>query len=87
MANIASAKKAIRSQGRKRQRNTIIRSQIKTVQKEALTKIGAKDATAQNAVLKAMSYLDKAAAKGILHKNKASRRKSRLMKRLNRFSA
>lgn len=83
MANIASAKKAIRSQEKKRQRNIIVRSMLKTVQKDALGKLSARDAGAESLVLQTISELDKAVAKGIIHKNKASRRKSRLTKRLN----
>lgn len=83
MANTHSAKKAIRVQERRQKRNQMVRSLIKTAQKDALTKIGANSDDAPKAVLQAISQLDKALAKGVIHRNKASRRKSRLAKKLN----
>lgn len=83
MANTSSAKKAIRVQERKRVRNQKIRSMIKTVQKEALEKTKSNQTDAKIAVLRAISQIDKALAKGIVHKNNAARKKSRLMRNLN----
>jgi small subunit ribosomal protein S20 len=79
-----SAEKQMRSSERKRLRNQPIRSQCKTniTKAERLIFTGDLD-QAQKAVVIAISSLDKAAEKGILHPNNAARRKSRLMKKLN----
>lgn len=86
MANTQSAKKRIRSNARKHERNTVYRSRVKTMVKKAEMSIfsGTPD---EEAVREAISTLDKAAVKGIIHKNNAARRKSRLMKKLNAVSA
>lgn len=81
MANTKSALKRIRSNERKRLRNQMYRSRVKTMIKRAEEGIfaGSPD---EEAVRRAISTLDKAAVKGIIHKNNAARRKSRLMKKL-----
>lgn len=86
MANIKSAKKRIRSNERKRVRNLMYRSQVKTLQKRAEQAIAHNETneTAEEKIRDAIQKLDKAASKGILHKNNVARRKSRLMKRYNR---
>ena len=85
MANIKSALKRIRSSERKRLRNKPIRTALKTYVKTATTSIGTSDTDmSADAVVRAISALDKAAGKGIIHPNQAARRKSRLMKRFNK---
>jgi len=73
---------------RRRLRNQPIRSQCKTniTKAERLIFSGELEA-AQKAVVAAISSLDKAAEKGIIHANNAARRKSRLMKKLNEAQA
>ncbi len=85
MANIKSAIKRMRSSRRKQERNRVFRSQARTFVKKARTLIdeGQLD-EAQEAVQQAISALDKAAEKGIIHKNNAARRKSRLVQHFNR---
>ncbi len=84
MANHKSALKRIRSSEKRRQRNRIVRGSTRTSVKKARTSIGGKDmAVAEAAVQEAVSALDRAAAKGVIHKNNAARRKSRLMRQLN----
>lgn len=87
MANIKSAIKRIRSSERKRVRNKPVRTALKTYIRVAQTRIGGK-ATEESAeaVVRAISALDKAASKGIIHRNQAARRKSRLMARLNKLA-
>lgn len=88
MANIKSAIKRIRSGERKRMRNKPIRSALKTYVRAANTQIGAgNDDMSADAVVRAISALDKAANKGIIHRNQAARRKSRLMSKLNKMGA
>lgn len=86
MANTKSAKKRIRSNERKHERNTMYRSRVKTAVKKAEQSIfsGTPD---EETIRAAISTLDKAAVKGIIHKNNAARRKSRLMKKLNTAAA
>ena len=84
MANIKSAIKRVRQSARRRVRNRIVRSSMRTFVKKARTILEEGDqALAAGAVREAISALDKAAQKGIIHRNSADRRKSRLMKRLS----
>ena len=79
-----SAQKQERVASRRAQRNKSARSQVKTniIKAEKLIFSGEPKA-AQEAVTTAVTSLDKAAEKGILHKNNTARRKSRLVKKLN----
>jgi small subunit ribosomal protein S20 len=83
-----SAQKVARASGRRQERNKSIRSQVKTdiARAEKLITEGNVEA-AQGAVTAAVSALDKAAEKKILHGNNTSRRKSRLLKKLNKAEA
>jgi small subunit ribosomal protein S20 len=85
VANTKSALKRIRSSEKKRQRNRIFRSSARTYVKRARQLISEQGKTeaSQAAVRQAISALDKAAQKVVIHKNNAARRKSRLMKMLN----
>ena len=88
MANVKSAIKSIRQDARKTLRNRPVRSSLKTYVKSAVGTIALGDEeTSQEVVRLAMSKLDKAAQKGIIHKNQAARRKSRLAKKLNKAFA
>lgn len=85
MANTKSALKMIRVAAKRRLRNRSVRSAVKTyVTKAESTIAGSPKANAQASVVEAITALDKAAERGIIHKNSAARRKSRLMKKLNR---
>lgn len=80
MANIKSAKKRILTAEANRVRNVAVRSEIKTAIKKALTLAEAKDSEALNAAISNVYKLcDQAVSKGILHKNTAARKKSRLV--------
>lgn len=83
MANIKSAIKRNKQNEKRRLRNRVYRGSARSFIKKARVALesGEKEA-AEVAVRDAVSALDKAAQKGVLHKNNASRRKSRLMKRL-----
>jgi small subunit ribosomal protein S20 len=82
LANTKSALKEIRKIGRRRQRNRLVRAAARTMVKNASRAIQSGDADAPQTLEQAISALDKAAQKGIIHKNAAARRKSRLMKKL-----
>lgn len=79
MANTAQARKRARQAIKNRERNVAQRSNMRTMIKKVLTAVQAGDAaSAQKALKDAMSPLDRAARKGLVHKNKAARLKSRL---------
>ncbi len=84
MANHKSALKRIRTSERRRLRNRLVVNSTRTAIKKARASIqtGGDVNAVRVDVVDAIRKLDKAASKGILHKNNASRRKSRLMKRL-----
>ena len=89
MANTKSALKQIRVSERKRLRNRPVKTRVKNAIGKAVTSIASRaDADeALAAVTEAISQLDRAASKGVIHPNNAARRKSRLMKRLNAAKA
>ena len=79
MANSAQARKRARQAEKRRRHNASRRSMVRTCIKRVQAAIEAKDAeAAQAALTEAVPILDQMAAKGILHKNKAARHKSRL---------
>lgn len=82
MANIKSAIKRIRQDEKRTIRNRAIRSRMRTYLKKAQTALTTDD-QAEVAVRAAISELDRAAKKGVIHANAAARRKSRLMAKLN----
>jgi len=84
LANTKSAEKRIRANERRRVRNLMYRSRVKTLIRKAEQLIFSGQ-SGEEAVKEAISSLDKAAGKGIIHKNNAARRKSRLMKKLNTY--
>lgn len=77
MPNIKSMKKDLKRNAKKHDRNASTKSALKTFIKKARTASGEGTAAA---VSLAVKQLDKAAERGIIHKNQAARRKSRLMK-------
>ena len=86
LANIKSAKKRIKVIETKTMRNKAIRSKVKTMIKKVDAAIEAKDKAAAAAALKvAISEINKAASKGIYHKNNAARKVSRLTLAVNRL--
>ena len=85
MANIKSAKKRIKVLAKKNLVNKMVKSRTKTAVKRVYTAVSANDKQEADAALKdAFKYLDKAATKGVMHKNAASRKKSRLTKLINK---
>ena len=83
MPNIKSVVKDVKKSRKNHERNISAKSAMKTYIKKARTTISAGDAGSQEAVARAVSIIDKTAERGIIHKNAAARRKSRLMKRAN----
>ena len=88
MANTRSAKKRVRASIRKRDRNRSTRSAAKTlVSRARRPAVAGTTSLTSDEVRRAISALDKAAEKGIIHRNNASRRKGRLMGALAKLTA
>lgn len=87
MANIKSAKKRILVNRTKAERNKAIKSGVKTAVKKVLAAIESGDkAAAQQELLSTTAIIDKAATKGVYHKNTASRKVSRLAQAVNKMA-
>jgi len=81
VANIKSQKKRVLTNEKARQRNRAVKSSLKTAVKKVHTAVAAGDVDAANEALKdASQQLDKAASKGVIHKNQAANRKAGLAK-------
>lgn len=85
MANIKSQIKRNRQNEKRRLINRTVRGSARTAVSQARAAFDEGATETKDAILKAISVLDKAAGKGVVHKNNAARRKSRLMKKLASF--
>ncbi len=84
MANIKSAKKRILVSKTRAARNKSVRSSVKTAIRKVEAAVAANDKEAANAALTAaVSRIEKAASKGVYHKNNSARKVSRLAKLVN----
>lgn len=88
MAHSKSAKKRVIIAERNRMRNQSVKSRVKTFAKKVETLVSANDAVnSKEALMAAYKELDKAVSKGIIHKNAAARKKSRLALKVNAVNA
>ena len=88
MAHSKSAKKRVITAERNRMRNQSVKSRVKTFSKKVETLVEANNAvSAAEALAAAYKELDKAVSKGIIHKNAAARKKSRLSLKVNAVNA
>jgi small subunit ribosomal protein S20 len=87
VANIKSQIKRNRQNERRRVANKAVRSELKTRTKSAVAAAEVKSEDAVEELRLAIKRIDKAAALGVIHKNQASNRKSRLMRRINAIDA
>ena len=88
MANSVQAKKRARQNEKRRQHNASLRSMVRTYLKKVDAAIVSGDqANAQEAYIAAVPVIDRMADKGIIHKNKAARHKSRLNAKVKALSA
>ncbi len=86
MANIKSQKKRILTNEKARLRNKAIKSELKTFVRKTREAVAAGDAEAAQKALEAASRkLDKAVSKGVIHKNQAANRKSKLAAAVNKL--
>jgi len=84
VANIRSQIKRNRQNEKRRVRNKAVRSELKTRIKRAVVTADQGAETRDEQLRLAIKRIDKAASKGVIHKNQAARKKSRLMKRITR---
>ena len=82
MANTSSALKRMRQNEKRRLRNRIVRSQVRTAVKSARTALEETGSDPRSTVAEAIRALDKAVTKGVIHRNTAARKKSALARRL-----
>jgi small subunit ribosomal protein S20 len=87
VANIRSQIKRNRQNEKRRLRNKSVRSEMRTRTKTAVAAVEMGDEDADLALSAALRRIDTAAAKGVIHKNQAANRKSRLMRRVARVEA
>ncbi len=89
MPNLPSAKKRMRLEEKRRARNKAVKSSVRTQITKARESIASTpdEPQTEEAVRAALSALDRAVTKGVLHQNNAARRKSRLMGRLHKAQA
>lgn len=88
MAHTISALKQYRQSEVRRERNHAVKSALRTQMKKVLSAVDKKDASQSREQLKsAYKLLDRAVAKGVIHRNNADRRKSRLAARVNSVPA
>ncbi len=88
MANTAQAKKRVRQGEKHRQHNASLRSTVRTYIKKVVVAIEAKNhQEAESAYNAAVPLIDRMAGKGIIHKNKAARHKSRLLAHIRKLAA
>ena len=83
MANIRSSKKDLKRNAKNRARNQATKSALKTYIKKARVALSGEEQVAKTSLATAIRQLDKAAQRGIIHKNQAARRKSRIAKAAN----
>ena len=82
MPNIKSAEKRVLIEVRNNMRNRIVKSTMKTTIKKFDAAVASNSPDAQDLFIQATSVVDKAASKGVIHKNAANRKKSQLAKKL-----
>jgi small subunit ribosomal protein S20 len=87
MANIKSQIKRNRQNDKRRLRNKAVRSEMRTRAKRAVAAVESGDEQAPDLVHAAVRRIDTAAAQGVIHKNQAANRKSRLMRRARALTA
>ncbi|HMM20178.1 MAG TPA: 30S ribosomal protein S20 [Selenomonadales bacterium] len=87
MPNIKSSERSIKTDAERRAKNFSTKSAVKTATRKVVeTTDAGKTDEAKSLLTKASSVIDKAVSKGVIHKNAAARKKSRLAKKINALS-
>ena len=84
MSTSKQSNKVARTAERKRLRNRLVRRSVKTCMGKAKSSVDAGEESAHQKTMLAISSVDKAVSKGIIHRNKGARLTSRLMEKLNK---
>jgi len=88
LPNIKSSERSVKTDAERRAQNFATRSAVKTATRKVVDTVQAGKADEANALLtKASSVIDKAVAKGVIHKNAAARKKSRLARKTNALAS
>ena len=87
MANIQSAKKRVTVSEKKNLRNRIVKSGMRTSIRKFDAEVASDPQNAQKQLSATSAVIDKAASKGVIHKNAANRKKARLARQLNKAAA
>lgn len=88
MPNIKSSERSVKTDASRRAQNFAVKSSVKTAARKVADTVTAGKADEAKALLtKASSVIDKAVAKGVIHKNAAARKKSRLAKKINAIAS
>ncbi len=87
MPNIRSSEKRVRVNAKKNLRNRMVKTGVKTAVKKYIIAMNNDPAAAPEKLSAAASALDRAVVKGVIHKNTANRKKSRMAKALNKAQA
>ncbi|MEN6413303.1 MAG: 30S ribosomal protein S20 [Veillonellales bacterium] len=84
MPNIKSSERSVKTDAERRSRNFPVKSALKTISRKVVESVEAGNADeAKTLLTKASSAIDKAVVKGVIHKNAAARKKSRLARKIN----
>ncbi len=87
MPNIKSSVRSVKTDAERRAKNLAVKSTIRTVTRKVTESVNAGNTdTAKALLIKASSTIDKAASKGVLHKNAAARKKSRMARKINKLA-
>lgn len=84
MPNIKSSERSVKTDAERRAHNFSIRSSVKTATRKVVEAVKSSQEDAKDLLANASSVIDKAASKGVIHKNAAARKKSRLARKANK---
>lgn len=84
MPNIKSSERSVKTDAERRAKNFAVKSSVKTATRKVVEAVKSSQEDAKVLLDRASSIIDKAAAKGVIHKNAAARKKSRLARKANK---
>ncbi|MCX7780699.1 MAG: 30S ribosomal protein S20 [Negativicutes bacterium] len=86
MPNIKSSERSVKTDAERRAKNFAVKSSVKTATRKVVEAVKSSKEDAKDLLVQASSVIDKAAAKGVIHKNAAARKKSRLARKVNKVA-
>lgn len=84
MPNIKSSERSVKTDAERRAKNFAVKSSVKTATRKVVEAVKSSKEDAKDLLANASSVIDKAAAKGVIHRNAAARKKSRLARKANK---